>query len=1011
MRIILFLFTTLYFFTLTHSSILGGGLDNVDPRYPSREYRRFLLPNKMKVMLISDPTLQRSAASMTVAVGSMNDSAKRYGLAHFLEHMLFLGTEKYPEGGSYQKFVSTHDGFSNAYTAEDRTNYHFEIEPEHFEEGLDRFSQFFLAPLFNPDLVEQEKRAVDSEHSKNIPNDSRRIYQVKRKAYEKDHPSRHFATGNMETLDGVNRQELISFYKKHYSSNLMMLAVAGPQDLDTLQELTVPRFANVKNNNLIESRFPAKYMSPDPRLRIMHVRTIKDTRLLKMTFPLTSTLGYYKSQPLAMLGYMIGHEGRGSLLSLLKRKNLATSLSAGGGVSNKSFSSFDIKIKLTNKGLKNYLKVIRDVFQYLRLLRKTGLPRHIYEEVKLMSEIDYKFAEKPEGISLVNIFSTLMMYYPMRTVEISPYIINEYKPRIFDSILYNLTPQNMLAIVAARSAKTSKKEQYYGVEYSLKYRQYNWMSNWRNTKLNPALRIPESNLFLPRSMEILPYKGKLKLTHQSLAGLRKEGIEENFLERLEKFKGVTWKSLEDLLESLNYKSHEEKSKIFSQLLQKHILAEPQILRDDEFGKIWFQQDYRFNTPKAKIIFRIHSPEVYASERSAVLSQLYVDAIREGLNEFSYPALLAGLDYSINVDKEGINLSFGGYSDRIQELVKSIGVRLKKIDINEKTFKTLKEDRLRRYQNFNFQQPYQQAFYYRSLLLEGKKFPIMNYEKEIKKIKLKDLKNFISKLYRKIYVEGLAYGNLRAEVVNEVTENLLKILNTESLSESKRFVKTVRQLKSGTSLSFNRKMQVENSSVLVDVQVGQLSHKLKATLMVIDSLMNPLFYNDLRTRQQMGYIVSSGMSRLEKTLGLFFVVQSGQYNVETLENKILEFIEKFINNLKEMKDTEFVDLKKSVLNSKFQKSTSVDSEASRLFNLAFKQKSNFDINSQEIEALEKLTIEDLLNVVNNSLGMSKHRKLILRMIGKKHESGNSIGNIVSSASQFKKLYPCPQNCLP
>ena len=166
MQKILTLFLTICFVTGFSASVLAGGLDNTDPRFPLRQYRRFLLPNQMKVMLVSDPTLQRGAASMTVGVGSMNDPAERFGLAHFLEHMLFLGTEKYPDEGSYQKFVSTHDGFSNAYTANDRTNYHFEVDPEFLDEGLDRFSQFFLTPLFNTELVEREMKAVDSEHSK-----------------------------------------------------------------------------------------------------------------------------------------------------------------------------------------------------------------------------------------------------------------------------------------------------------------------------------------------------------------------------------------------------------------------------------------------------------------------------------------------------------------------------------------------------------------------------------------------------------------------------------------------------------------------------------------------------------------------------------------------------------------------------------------------------------------------------------------------------------------------------
>jgi len=301
-------------------------------------------------MLISDPTLQRGAASLTVAVGSMSDPSGRSGLAHFLEHMLFLGTEKYPDEGSYQEFVSTHDGFSNAYTANDRTNYHFEVDQDYFEEGLDRFSQFFLAPLFNPGLVEREMKAIDSEHSKNIPNDFRRIFQVKRKAFEKGHPARHFATGTLKTLAGVSRKELLYFYQKHYSSNQMMLAVAGPQDLDTLQSWVVPRFVSVKNRNLQEIRVSAKYMKRDPRFRLMRIKTIKDFTLADIDVSIVTYTALLQESAPRYAGFSDWDmKAKGSLLSLLKRENLAAGLSAGGGDSNNHFRVLMLKFSLHQK--------------------------------------------------------------------------------------------------------------------------------------------------------------------------------------------------------------------------------------------------------------------------------------------------------------------------------------------------------------------------------------------------------------------------------------------------------------------------------------------------------------------------------------------------------------------------------------------------------------------------------------------------------------------------------------
>ena len=110
------------------------------------DYRLITLPNHLKVLLVNDPQAERFSASLAVNVGSFQDPDKQQGLAHFLEHMLFLGTEKYPEPGDYQSYVNHHGGSNNAYTSTDTTNYYFDIKPSAYEGALDRFAQFFTTP-------------------------------------------------------------------------------------------------------------------------------------------------------------------------------------------------------------------------------------------------------------------------------------------------------------------------------------------------------------------------------------------------------------------------------------------------------------------------------------------------------------------------------------------------------------------------------------------------------------------------------------------------------------------------------------------------------------------------------------------------------------------------------------------------------------------------------------------------------------------------------------------------
>jgi len=76
------------------------------------EVRKLTLDNGVKAYLLSNPDFNVSAASMVVEVGSLENPSNREGLAHFLEHMLFLGTEKYPDVDEYSTYLKTFGGYS-----------------------------------------------------------------------------------------------------------------------------------------------------------------------------------------------------------------------------------------------------------------------------------------------------------------------------------------------------------------------------------------------------------------------------------------------------------------------------------------------------------------------------------------------------------------------------------------------------------------------------------------------------------------------------------------------------------------------------------------------------------------------------------------------------------------------------------------------------------------------------------------------------------------------------------
>jgi secreted Zn-dependent insulinase-like peptidase len=196
------------------------------------EYRYLELDNGLRAILVSDPSADKAAAALNVSVGSGDDPEDREGLAHFLEHMLFLGTEKYPEPGEYQQFIKSHGGSHNAFTAFQDTNYFFDVDARFLEPALDRFAQQFAAPRFTPGLVDRERHAVHSEFTAKRRDDGRRFYSVEKAVSNPEHAFSHFAVGNLTTLANTDerplRPDLVHFWETHYSANLMTLAVYGP---------------------------------------------------------------------------------------------------------------------------------------------------------------------------------------------------------------------------------------------------------------------------------------------------------------------------------------------------------------------------------------------------------------------------------------------------------------------------------------------------------------------------------------------------------------------------------------------------------------------------------------------------------------------------------------------------------------------------------------------------------------------------------------------------------------
>ena len=362
------------------------------PSLSCRKTAKIRLSNGLEAYLISDPKADQSAAAFAMEAGSWSDSPKYPGIAHFLEHLLFMGSGAYPEENTYTKHVLDNGGIFNAYTAPDRTVYMFSINNNAFSSTLDMFSHMFIDPLFTPSGIARELHAVDQEHDKNIESDGNRLWMILKETGNPSHPNALFSTGNAETLGGIPREEVIKWHQNNYSSDKAHLILYSVLPIEELERLTVQHFSAVPKKNTNQPSSHQNLFSNEQKSHIIAIKPVKDLRTLTLFWEVPKEyILDLESSSHSLLSYVLGSKQNSSLYAQLKKEELIENISAGLTKGSKDCGFYSVNFQLTALGATQFEVVIERCFQALNALKQTGIPPYIFNEMKTMAYIGRSF--------------------------------------------------------------------------------------------------------------------------------------------------------------------------------------------------------------------------------------------------------------------------------------------------------------------------------------------------------------------------------------------------------------------------------------------------------------------------------------------------------------------------------------------------------------------------------------------------------------------------------------------
>ena len=885
------------------------------PSADSRAYRAVVLDNGLQVLLVQDPSADKAAAAIDVKIGSGADPDDRQGLAHLLEHMLFLGTAGYPEAGEYQSFISRHGGSDNAYTAPRHTNYYFDITANYLEPALDRFAQFFTAPLLNTEFVNRERAVVHSEYSSKLQSDWRRIWAARGQALEPAFPDGGFAVGSAATLadrdDDPVREDLLQFFAAYYRAGNMTLAVLGREPLDTLEAWVRTHFAAVPPG-------PARERPPEPAMYapgalplVQRVVPIKELRLAMFVFPVPATLAHYPAKPLTYISHLLGHEEQGSLLALLKSKGWAEGLSVGKGIVGERQSTLEVTITLTAAGLTHYRDIGQLLFAAVSQIREQGLQRWIFDEQAQLARIDFEYQEKTEPAALVRTLAARLHDYPADDVLWAPYRFDHYDETLIRDYLAQLVPGNLHLVLVGPELAVDQTEPNYAGRYALEKLPIEQVSAWQDAGLEAALVLPGPNPFIAVDLDLRMVPGQV--------------------------------------------------------------PQPSPIAVRDGLRLWFAPDISFAAPRGNFFVTFRSPLANNSLAHSVLTRLYVALVSEQLNAFSYPALLAGLHFELYHHLRGFTLRLQGYTDKQQLLLARIMQAVAQPQITAARFDRVREQLLRVLRNEARQDPSSRTLGdLRRLLLDPAWWPmaLINAAEATDRAQLIA---FAPRLLAQMNVEALAHGNYHRDealaLASVVAGTMAASLSPVSVPHGQ-----VARLLPGEAGAFASASQHPDTAFALYLQGLDRSLEERAQYLLLGQLLESPFYQDLRTRQQMGYVVFAGAMPVLRVPGLILFVQSPERSVPQIHKAVVRFLEEYARTLDTLPVDVYGQHRQALISHLLAADKQLGDRSARYWREIDQQEFGFDSRQQLAEAIRNVSLASLRDFYRNEVLSEARRAL-------------------------------------
>jgi len=861
----------------------------------TREYQAIRLDNGMVVLLVSDPQAVKSLSALVVPVGSLEDPESHPGLAHYLEHMTLMGSKNYPQPDSLAEFLKMHGGSHNASTAPYRTAFYLEVENDALEGAVDRLADAIAAPLLDKKYADRERNAVNAELTLARTRDGMRMAQVSAETINSAHPGSRFSGGNLETLSDKPGSPVLdalhAFRDKYYSANLMKAVVYSNKPLPELAQLAAQTYGRVPNKNITRPEITVPVVTDAQKGLIIHYVPAMPRKVLRVEFRIDNNTPQFRSKTDELVNYLIGNRSPDTLSDWLQKQGLVEGIRADSDpVVNGNSGVLAISATLTDKGLAHRDDVVAAIFSYLSLLREKGVDKRYFDELAHVLDLDFRYPSITRDMDYVEWLADTMIRVPVEHTLDAVNIADQYDADAVKARLAMMTPQNARIWYISPNEPHNKTAYFVNAEYQVDKISEQTFADWQKRAAGIALKLPEVNPYIPDDFTLI-------------------------------------KPTKDY-------------------------PQPQLIVDEpDLRVVYTPSRYFASEPKANVSMVLRNPAAMNTAKNQVMFALNDYLAGIALDQLSNQAAVGGIGFSTNANN-GLMLNANGYTQRLPQLFKALLEGYFSYTATEEQLEQAKSWYAQMMDSAEKGKAFDQAIMPVQMLSQVPYFQREERRELLPSITLDDVMAYRAALKTNARPEFLVVGNMSEDQAKNLAQDVrtqLGAKGTEWCRNQDVLVEKQQNVifeKAGSS--------TDSALAAVFVPTGYDEYASSAYSAVLGQIVQPWFYTQLRTEEQLGYAVFAFSMNVGRQWGMGFLLQSSDKQPDYLWQRFQAFFPQAEAKLRAMKAEEFAQIQQAVIAQIMQPPQTLAEEASKISKDFDRGNMRFDSHDKVVAEIKQLT---------------------------------------------------------